>query len=364
MMTSVRKYKRNNIERERCLMMKKLISIVMIMFLLIGVMASNVSAAGSCTVSVGANKTSIKKGDTVTVTISFSVPVGAVTPVYLNYNSSVLKYKSTTNAVNVINNGNSIQLDYIDSFNAKTIRSMTVTFEAIATGTSNCSVSGMVLYGADGAKLTASAGSSKTITVIGNTSTKPNTNNTKPNTNTTTNNTSKDPTFTSVNQTVYAKSEVRVRASWSTSSRILSTLKKGDSIRRTGYSNNGWSRVVYNGQTAYVYSANITTTKPKDDDENNNDEKNNTTNEVSNEVKNNTVKNEATNNEINNEIDNNELNNNEVGNVSGNNEIKIDNEEKPDYIFYIIIIIIIIAIIIIIISTIHEGRRNSKDKRK
>lgn len=339
-------------------MMKKIISIVMIMFLLIGVMASNVSAATNCTVSVGANKTSIKKGDTVTITVNFSNPVGGASPVILNYNSSVLEY--TGSNVIASNAGNSIKLSYIDrDFTNNTIRSMTVTFKAKAAGTSNCSISSAKISNEKGKKYTVSIGSSKTITVKDDTSTKPNTN-----TNTNTNNTSKNPTFTNVNQTVYAKSEVRVRASWSTSSRILSTLKKGDSIRRTGYSNNGWSRVVYNGQTAYVYSANLTTTKPKDDDKNNNDEKNNTTNEVSNEVKNNTVKNEATNNEINNEIANNELNNNEVGNVSGNNEIKIDNEEKPDYIFYIIIIIIIIAIIIIIISTIHEGRRNSKDKRK
>lgn len=74
------------------------------------------------------------------------------------------------------------------------------------------------------------------------------------------------PSFTSVNETVYAKSEVNVRASYSTDSSILGTLEKGDSVTRTGKSSE-WSKVTYNGQTAYISSSFLTTTKPEKEEE-------------------------------------------------------------------------------------------------
>lgn len=81
------------------------------------------------------------------------------------------------------------------------------------------------------------------------------------------------PKFTSVNQTVYATdSGINVRSSYSTSSSALGSLNKGDSVTRTGTATiNGrsWSRITYNGKTAYVVSQYLTTTKPaaNEDDE-------------------------------------------------------------------------------------------------
>lgn len=72
------------------------------------------------------------------------------------------------------------------------------------------------------------------------------------------------PKFQDVNQTVYAKSEVNVRGSYSTSSALLGKLQKGDSVTRTGIGDNGWSKVTYNGKTAYINSSYLTTTKPAD----------------------------------------------------------------------------------------------------
>lgn len=77
------------------------------------------------------------------------------------------------------------------------------------------------------------------------------------------------PTFTNKNETVYATGSVNVRSSYSTSSSVIGSLKAGDSVTRTGLATkavNGvtWSRVSYNGKTAYVSSSYLTTTKPEE----------------------------------------------------------------------------------------------------
>lgn len=73
------------------------------------------------------------------------------------------------------------------------------------------------------------------------------------------------PTFQNVNQTVYATTEVNVRASYSTSSNKIGSLPKGQSVTRTGIGNNGWSKVTFNGQTGYINSSYLTTTKPAEE---------------------------------------------------------------------------------------------------
>ncbi len=73
------------------------------------------------------------------------------------------------------------------------------------------------------------------------------------------------PTFTSVNETVYATGDINVRKSYSTSSSIVGTLKKGEAVTRTGKGSNGWSKVSYKGTTAYISSSLLTTTKPEEE---------------------------------------------------------------------------------------------------
>lgn len=75
---------------------------------------------------------------------------------------------------------------------------------------------------------------------------------------------SNTPSFTEVNETVYATSSVNVRSSYSTSSSVVGSLNAGDSVTRTGRGSNGWSRVRYNGQTAYISSEYLTTEKPEE----------------------------------------------------------------------------------------------------
>ncbi len=84
---------------------------------------------------------------------------------------------------------------------------------------------------------------------------------------TTSSTTTTKPTFTSKNETVYATGSVNVRSSYSTSSASLGKLKEGESVKRTGLATKAidgitWSKVTYNGKTAYVSSAYLTTKKP------------------------------------------------------------------------------------------------------
>ncbi len=88
-----------------------------------------------------------------------------------------------------------------------------------------------------------------------------------------------EPSFEKVEQTVYATTRVNVRSSYSTDSSIVGSLDEGESVTRTGIGSNGWSKVTYNGYTAYVSSDYLTTTKPEvkptdqDNEDNKNDEK-------------------------------------------------------------------------------------------
>lgn len=79
---------------------------------------------------------------------------------------------------------------------------------------------------------------------------------------------SSTPSFTEVNETVYATGSVNVRQSWSTSSSVVGSLSEGQSVTRTGKGSNGWSRVKFNGSTAYVSSQYLTTEKPEDKSKN------------------------------------------------------------------------------------------------
>lgn len=77
-----------------------------------------------------------------------------------------------------------------------------------------------------------------------------------------------EPKFTSASKTVYAKTDVNLRSSWSTSSSAVK-VKKGTELRLTGTSTekiNGyiWYRVTYNGQIKYIAKDYITETKPEE----------------------------------------------------------------------------------------------------
>lgn len=67
--------------------------------------------------------------------------------------------------------------------------------------------------------------------------------------------------FTEVNETVTAKQETNLRSEPSTlnDESIVCRLVHGDTATRTGVGHNGWSRVIYNGQTLYAVTSYLTT---------------------------------------------------------------------------------------------------------
>ena len=69
--------------------------------------------------------------------------------------------------------------------------------------------------------------------------------------------------YTDVNETVWATYSVSIRSAASTDADKLDVLVGSYSITRTGVGNNGWSKVDYNGQTGYIKSDYLTTTKPQ-----------------------------------------------------------------------------------------------------
>ena len=83
---------------------------------------------------------------------------------------------------------------------------------------------------------------------------------------------SNEPSVTEVDEMVWATTAVNVRQASNTSSGIIATLREGASVKRTGVLNNGWSRVNYNGQTAYISSEYLTTTNPNPDGDDTSDE--------------------------------------------------------------------------------------------
>lgn len=77
--------------------------------------------------------------------------------------------------------------------------------------------------------------------------------------------------FEEVNETVTAKDKTNLRniPSQGSDSTVMHTLTNGDTATRTGVSNSGWSRVIYNGNTYYAVSSYLTTdlgyTPPKEE---------------------------------------------------------------------------------------------------
>lgn len=86
--------------------------------------------------------------------------------------------------------------------------------------------------------------------------------------------------FKDTKENLYAKQSCNLRASWSTDSEKVGYLEKGQAVERTGYAENGWSRILYNGKTVYVASRLLVVEKPEEDEK----DENTVTNEVVNET--------------------------------------------------------------------------------
>ncbi len=67
--------------------------------------------------------------------------------------------------------------------------------------------------------------------------------------------------FTAVEEDVTAKDSTNLRniPSQGDDSTVVYTLKNGETVKRTGVSSSGWSRLIYNDQTVYAVSSYLTT---------------------------------------------------------------------------------------------------------
>ena len=70
-------------------------------------------------------------------------------------------------------------------------------------------------------------------------------------------------TYKEVKETVYSTDSVFIRPQPNTASGDLGSLNYGDSIERTAIGDNGWSKVIWDGKTAYAYSKYLSKEKPE-----------------------------------------------------------------------------------------------------
>lgn len=251
--------------------MKKVIKILVSIIILAAgllLMSGNSDAA---TVRMSANKTKVNVGDTIKVTVNINAAQWklklyangsqiAYSEELENYKSNISEsfsgtYKATkTGSVTFTLEGDITDFDWTNTIIDRTLN---VTVESSSSGSSGSGNSG---------GNTSGGGSS--------------------NTGDDEKNETPSMSFTSVNQTVYATDSVNVRSNPSTSSSIIGSLSEGDSVTRTGIGD-GWSRISYDGQTAYVSSSYVTTTKPKTTEDDKKTEEDDKKNEDDNENKSN-----------------------------------------------------------------------------
>ena len=210
--------------------MKKIIKIVLIMVFLFFVLSifSNVKAASA---SISADKTNVKVGEKVTITVTMNAAA---------WNTKITGAQ-TKNFVGNSDSGENIT------------KSEQVTFTPTSAGSFTINLSGDV---SDGTTMqTTNVSGSVTIKASESTTGSSNSNNTK-------SEKPSEPTFKSANDTVYATGNINVRKSYSADSDLLGQLKTGDSVTRTGIGDNGWSKVTYNGSTGYIKTSLLTTEEP------------------------------------------------------------------------------------------------------
>ena len=232
--------------------MKKNVKKILFLILLFFVILFYNTIVNAASFSASASKTTLTKGSTATVTITASDCAG--------------KFSITSSDSNVVSISSSSE--WVES------GSKSITITAKKEGSAKITVKAADV--SDSSANVVSGSKSISITVkdtTSNNNSNSNSNNSNSNNSNNNNNnnnpTPAEPTFTSTNETVYAKSKANIRSSYSTSSTKVGSLSEGDSVTRIGIGNNGWSKITYNGQTAYVSTSLLTKTKPEENNRNN-----------------------------------------------------------------------------------------------
>ena len=223
--------------------MKKSIRIILLTILSF-IMMTIFLNADAASASISASKTNATVGDTITISVSMNAAA---------WNTKL------TGAVTKNFAGNSD-----DGENMNKVE--TATFTPTAAGTYTINLGGDVSDGTTNA--TTNVGGKVTITVAEKQ--QPAQTTTQQTTQTQTNTQQQTPaqpaaTYTNTNQTLYVKNNGTNVRKEAVSGSIITSLKAGTSVQVTGTGSNGWSRVSVNGQTGYIRSDLLTSTKPAEE---------------------------------------------------------------------------------------------------
>ena len=225
--------------------MKKLIKIsIFSIFLFIAISIFSKTYAASA--SISASKKNVKVGEKVTITVSMNAAA---------WNTNISGAASKSFAGNS-DDGNNITKKEQISFTPSSAGTYTFKLGGdVSDGSTNktTNVSGSV---------TVTATNSSSDNNDKNNDKKNDSNDNKKNDNKDNNDTTTEPTFKSANDKVYATGDINIRKSYSADSDKIGTLKAGESVTRTGISDNGWSKVSYNGGTGYIKTSLLTTEEP------------------------------------------------------------------------------------------------------
>ena len=217
--------------------MKKLIKIsILSIFVFIAISIFSETYAASA--SISASKTNVKVGEKVTITVSMNAAA---------WNTNISGAASKSFAGNS-DDGNNIT------------KKERISFTPSSAGTYTFKLGGDVSDGST--NKTTNVSGSVTVTATNSSSDNNDKNNDKKNDNKDNNDTTTKPTFKSANDKVYATGDINIRKSYSADSDKIGTLKAGESVTRTGISDNGWSKVSYNGGTGYIKTSLLTTEEP------------------------------------------------------------------------------------------------------
>lgn len=223
--------------------MKKLIKIsILSIFVFIAISIFSETYAASA--SISASKTNVKVGEKVTITVSMNAAA---------WNTNISGAASKSFAGNS-DDGNNIT------------KKERISFTPSSAGTYTFKLGGDVSDGST--NKTTNVSGSVTVTATNSSSDNNDKNNDKKNDNKDNkdnkdnNDTTTEPTFKSTNDKVYATGDINIRKSYSADSDKIGTLKAGESVTRTGISDNGWSKVSYNGGTGYIKTSLLTTEEP------------------------------------------------------------------------------------------------------
>lgn len=242
--------------------MKKLLKVMcgtIFGILILWIMTTNSKAAST---SLSVNESTVEVGDTIKVTAKVNAA---------QWNLSLKANDTTINSSMELDNYKSnITKSFSGTYKAKSagIVTFTLTGDVTDVNQTNSSVNRTKKVTVKTVSSNSSSGSSSSSE--NSSSSSSGSSSSKKSSTSTNDNNSEKPQFRDVNETVYAtESGINVRSSHSTSSSAIGTLNTGDKLTRTGIATNTvdgikWSRVTYNGQTAYVSSSYLSTEKPEE----------------------------------------------------------------------------------------------------